>query len=424
MGIKIRNILCLKKKTNLDLGHLLLYNPYKNILQNFLDLATRKDAKDFDPVAKVYHGLLSAPPEIRNYYEALLGVTSYYQASKGGRGRYIEKKLASSFEFCTLDVKLSQIPFWLTYPDIHKKKGIFTLQGLSSHEKSIIRTFDWDWLGDIDEETDLGSVIKSEKTVVLMEIKNRVDSGGTAARREIWTSQKFGIIISHFIENKKVYRKHELNIQKEFTFAEMLQHFDIKKLEMYIGILFDIKDTPASIDADKSNGFYPSSKEGFIYIAQKMKDSGLFEILVINDETLTLEAKHIPSGLIVRCGALYGDEVTEKLFRQKVPVSDLLLLKYDDIWLSQLVSISERTNLLKYGENYSTIFLNILKQDRILRKLYDDFINSEGSKDRLKELIEYLVNNYSVKFPAYMSPEENKEEYLGDVIQFIAGAQS
>ncbi|RLF97376.1 hypothetical protein DRN58_08895, partial [Thermococci archaeon] len=87
MSIKKRSILCLKKKSNLDLGHLLLYNPYKNILQNFLDLATRKDAKDFDPVAKVYHGLLSAPLEIRDYYEALLGITSYYQASKGGRGR-------------------------------------------------------------------------------------------------------------------------------------------------------------------------------------------------------------------------------------------------------------------------------------------------------------------------------------------------
>lgn len=192
-------MLCIKKKETLDIGHLLLYEPYKNILSNFMELATKKEAKDFVPVAKVYHGLLSAPPEIRDYYEALLGVTSYYQASKGGRGRYIEKKLASSFNFCSLDIKLSQIPFWLTHPTIHKKKRIFTQQGLSTSEKTLIRTFYWDWIGNNDEETDIGSVIKNEKTMVLMEIKNRVDSGGTAAGREIWTSQKFGIILDYLI---------------------------------------------------------------------------------------------------------------------------------------------------------------------------------------------------------------------------------
>ena len=154
--IKRRNLLCTKQKSKLDLGRVLLYEPYKNILQNFVDLATKIEAKDFDPVAKVYHGLLSTPPEIRNYYESLLGVTSYYQASKGGRGRYIEKKLASSFEFCSLDIKLSQIPFWLINPKLHKKKGLFTQQGLSTSDKRMIRRFPWDWLGDIDEETDIG----------------------------------------------------------------------------------------------------------------------------------------------------------------------------------------------------------------------------------------------------------------------------
>lgn len=94
---------------------------------------------------------------------------------------------------------MSQIPFWLTHPTIHKKKRIFTQQGLSTSEKTLIRTFYWDWIGDNDEETDIGSVIKNEKTMVLMEIKNRVDSGGTAAGREIWTSQKFGIILDYLI---------------------------------------------------------------------------------------------------------------------------------------------------------------------------------------------------------------------------------
>jgi len=93
-----RNLLCVKAKNKLELGQKLLYEPYKNILINFKELCININAKDFDPVAKVYDGLLSVPVEIREYYEALLGVTSYYQHSQGGKGKYLEKKLASSRE--------------------------------------------------------------------------------------------------------------------------------------------------------------------------------------------------------------------------------------------------------------------------------------------------------------------------------------
>lgn len=423
--IKRRNLLCTKQKSKLDLGRILLYDPYKNILQNFVDLATKIEAKDFDPVAKVYHGLLSAPPEIRNYYEALLGVTSYYQASKGGRGRYIEKRLASSFEFCSLDIKLSQIPLWLTHPALYKKKGLFTQQGLSTTEKRMIRRFSWDWLGNIDEETDIGSIIKSERTMVLMEIKNRVDSGGTAARREIWTSQKFGIILDCLVEDKKIYRKHEDGNVKNFTFAEMLLHFGIQTLEMYIGILFDITDAPASIEVDKSKGFYSSSKEGFNYLLAKMKDSQKFDIIDVNNDKLQLEAKHKSSNLTIKCGALYGDKVTETLFRQKVPVSDLLLLKYDDIWLSQLVAIDERSFLLKNNKNYSIIFKDLLKKDQELRLKYDELINSECSEKELSEIIDYLFQKYSAFFNTELLPQgRDREEYLADVIQVLCASDS
>lgn len=425
MSIKKRNMLCLKKKDQLDLGHLLLYEPYKNILSNFLELAIRREAKDFDPVAKVYHGLLSAPRGIREYYEALLGVTSYYQASKGGRGRYIEKKLASSFDFCSLDIKLSEIPLWLTYPHLHKKKGIFTQQGLSSPEKGLIRRFHWDWTGEKDEETDLGSIIKDEKRLVLMEIKNRVDSGGTAARREIWTSQKFGIILDHLIENTKIYRKHEEKRSEEFTFLDILSHFDIHTLEMYVGILFDITDSPASIEADKTNGFYSSSKEGFNYFVRKIENSRKFKIVEKDNEKLHMTVQHNPSGVMTKCGALYGDEVTEKLFRHKVPVSDLLLLRYDDIWLSQLISITERAKLLKEGNNYITTLKEIFAKDWNARKLYDEFINSEGLEESLIILTNYLLNNYSNMFPfEFCQTSTERDEYLADVIQVLCASEA
>ncbi|RKZ20500.1 hypothetical protein DRQ16_04795 [bacterium] len=424
--VKTRNLLCIKKKENLDLGHLLLYEPYKNIIANFIDLATHKEAKDFDPVAKVYDGLLSAPPEIRDYYEALLGVTSYYQHSQGGRGRYIEKKLASSFETCSLDIKLSEIPFWLTHPDLHKKRGIFTQRGLSSEEKSIFRTFAWDWIGDRDEETDLGSIIRNEQTVVLVEIKNRVDSGGTAARREIWTSQKFGILLDYLITERKIYRCHDKEKKvKEFSLSQMFKYFGIKCLEMYIGILFDKSDAPATMEADRARGFLPASREGYEYLMERVKKSGKFQVLEDNIEMLKMEIKHIPSGLLIRCGALYGDEITERLFRRKMPVSDLLLLKYDDIWLSQLIAISERTFLLKHGKNYMILFIEILKEDFHVREIYNKFIESEGKERYLKKLVEYVLKNHRERFPEYLCPpEKGVEEYLGDVIQVLGASEA
>jgi len=208
-----RNLLCVKTKERLELGQILLYEPYKNILIKFKELCINVNAKDFDPVAKVYNGLLSVPAEIREYYEALLGVTSFYQHSQGGKGKYIEKKLASSFETCSLNIEINRLPFWLEYPQLHKKKGIFTQQGLSSEEKKTFRTIEWDWIGDRDVSVDVGSIIKDENRIVLIEIKNRVDTGGTAGRREIWTSEKFGIFVEYLDSNRKLFRKKE----KEFT---------------------------------------------------------------------------------------------------------------------------------------------------------------------------------------------------------------
>jgi hypothetical protein len=95
----------------------------------------------------------------------------------------------------------------LEYPSLHKKKGIFTIERLTSDEERILRTLEWDWLGRKNVSTDVGSIITEEKTMVLVELKNRVDSGGTAARREIWTSEKFGTFLEYLSTNCKLFRK-------------------------------------------------------------------------------------------------------------------------------------------------------------------------------------------------------------------------
>lgn len=416
-----RNLLCVKAKEDLDLGQILLYEPYKNILINFKELCINVNAKDFDPVAKVYDGLLSVPSEIKEYYEALLGVTSYYHHSQGGRGKYIEKKIASSFENCSLDIVLSKFPFWLENSVLHKKKGIFTQQGLSSYEKKILRTIEWDWLGDRDVSTDVGSIIQNEKVMVLVELKNRVDTGGTAGRREIWTSEKFGIFVEYLKSNKKLFRKNN----KEFSLAELLESFGIENLEIYIGILFDTGDNPATVQSDKTNGFYFSSKQGFEYLQNLVKQSSTIKIINEDTENLQMELNLSYSSLKVKIGALYGNDITLKLFRKSFPVSDLLLLRYDDIWLSQLITIDERAVLLKHQKNFTTTFLGLLNRDRNLRIKYNALINSECGETELNTIVSYLLDKYTSSFEDRILPAgKNKDGYLADVIQVLCAAEA
>ncbi|MEW6482028.1 MAG: hypothetical protein AB1397_03360 [bacterium] len=416
-----RNLLCVKAKEKLDVGQILLYEPYKNILINFKELCINVNAKDFDPVAKVYDGLLSVPSEIREYYEALLGVSSYYHHSQGGRGKYIEKKIASSFETCSLEIELSKLPFWLEYPSLHKKKGIFTMQGLASEEKKILRTIEWDWLGDRDVSSDVGSIIQDEKTMVLVELKNRVDTGGTAGRREIWTSEKFGIFVEYLKSNKKLFRKGG----KEFSLAELLENFGIEIVEIYIGVLFDKGDNPATLKSDKTNGFYSSSKQGFEYLQNLIKQNLSIKIINEDSESLQMELGLSYSNLKVKIGALYGNDITLKLFRKSFPVSDLLLLKYDDIWLSQLITIEERAMLLKCQKNFATTFLELLKRDMDLRIKYDAIINSECEEIELNAMVNYLLNKYTAIFEDKILPNrKDKTQYLADVIQVLCAAEA
>lgn len=412
-----RNLLCLKNKESLNLGHMLLYKPYKNILINFVKLSIDPKAKEYDQVTKVFEGLESVSEDIKHYYEALLGVTSYFQHSKGGKGKYVEKRFSTLVQTCSINIKLSELPLWLQYPELHRKKGILTLKGLSSKEKSQIRRIEWNFIGNTDETIDLGNLLPEESTVVLLELKHRVDSGGTAARREIWT-KKFQNLLEILSSDEKLYQKN----CEDLSLIELLRHFGIEKLEVYIGILFDVVGNPATKEGDRRKGFYSSNVEGFRHLKNTIDRKGL---TIVTEDTDTLKMTLDIDGFDISFGTSYGDRVPCRLFRKPYSVSDLLILKYDDIWLALLTSISERSFLLKFGKNNMTILMNCLKKDRVVRQLYDDFITSEGSEATLKALMEYLITNYSTEFLSKFCPsEKQKEDYLMDVIQVLAASEA
>ena len=414
-----RNPLCAKKQSTLDLGHLLLYKPYKNIITNFVALATDKTSIDFDPISRAFDGLESISEDMKYYYEALLGITSYYQHSQGGKGKYIEKKISSVMESCSMNIKLSELPLWLEHPKLYRKRGIFTQSGLTPEERSALRNTNWDWLGEEEETTDIGNFLQPNR-LVLTEIKNRVDTGGTAGRREVWT-KKFKTILQLLSSGARLYAKE----RQEYSFPGLLEYFRIDHFEVYIGILFNVDGTPATKEGDKQAGFFSSNVEGYRDLKNFLSNNPALVIERENSEDLLLDLKLERNGLNIKVGALYGNQIPNALFQQDYSISDLLLLRYDDIWLSQLLAIDERTSLLKNGRNYLIILRGLLKRDRGLRVKYDELIESECGNNQLTKITTYLLQQYSSLLEDNLIPNhKTKEEYLADVVQVLSASEA
>lgn len=405
-----RNILCIRKRASLSDHQRLLYNAYKNKIQNLVNLAINIKAHPFDPVAEVYDGLSSIPNELRAEYEALLVVTSYYQASKGGKGKLLEKLLATIKEPCVVDFVLKDLPIWLEKPSIYRKSKLF--------EEGKLERTEWKWLGNDTDNIPINICNKIGDSVIFFEVKNRVDSGGTAARREIWV-KKYQLGVMKLIDSKK-----ELYMSsrgERYSLTGLLERYGVKTLKMYFGILFNVDGSPATLDGDKKEGFYSANKTLYEQLLSEIKRN--YKITNSDNDKLCFEFKINEFNIII--GNLYGDEIFQKVLGEKRSVKDLLILKYDDMWLSQLIAIEERKLLLKYNDNYLKVIKGLLSKDSNFKSKFRSFIESEGEEKLLNEIIEYILSICEQRIKKLLpKPEQDLTEYLGDVIQVYAASIS
>jgi len=413
----IRNFLCIKDKNRLPNGDKLLYQPYKNIIVNFFDLATNKLAIGFDPISRAFSGIDNADKDIKNYYEAMLSIASYYQASKGGRGKYVEKRLVSVADFCNLGIQIKKIPLWLDQPTLVRKKSL-SINELSREENSKLRLSSWDWIGDDKEDnttTDLGSIFRN--SILYLELKNRIDSGGTSARREVWDT-KFKKIINLISNNKKIFK----NNGKKYSLLDIYYCFKINTIRLNLGILFNIDGSPATKEMDKiGGGFFSTNKDLCLSLKSYVENNTNFKIVNCNPEELNLNLKLKNSDFDVNIATIYGNEVPQVLLGKKLPLTDLLFSKFDDIWLSQLLAIEERTNLLKFNNNVLLQIKEKVDKNISLRKIFDGFIMSEGQEKNLNKLLEMIKDKIDNK----LIPERrNKENYISDILYFYGSKES
>ena len=202
---------------------------------------------------------------------------------------------------------------------------------------------------------DLVNII--DDNLILLELTNRVDSGGTGAREEALRKKFFAIC--RIIENEE---KIFVYAGKEYDFAELLSILGINKLELYLGLLFNINGKEATINADKSYGFYSSSKT---HMKNYLSESHLNINVEFDESNLKLFFKK--RSLLVRIGMLYGDEVIQRFSSKEYHLSKLLekvfSKSWDDIWLVFNIAISQRAMLLRNKNNHILQIKNLKEND-------------------------------------------------------------
>ncbi|MEW6603416.1 MAG: hypothetical protein AB1351_01860, partial [Thermoproteota archaeon] len=142
-----------------------LQKAYSNIVSKLI-LRAISSASKIDEFSSMFIGFRSIDDEKLSHYQGLMEITSYIWASKGGRGSLLEKAIAAAAgPNARRGIAISELPQWIA-----KAKGNNEVK-------------DWRLTGSAPKlKFDLVNIIHDR--LVLLEIKNRVDSGGTSAREE------------------------------------------------------------------------------------------------------------------------------------------------------------------------------------------------------------------------------------------------
>jgi hypothetical protein len=139
--------------------------------------------------------------------------------------------------------------------------------------------------------------------------------------------------------------------------------------------------------------------------------------------------------------AVYGDEVIKRLFvgKQKYTIehfkNQLEGILYDDLWLGQIITISERTVLelnFKKNKKLNNYVISILKSKEILEEIKN--FQQDRTIEKLEEITRRVLKiiDQNDKNLSSISPtpaemmivvyDKNykREDYVADIIQFLS----
>ncbi len=360
----------------------------------------------FNIFDEVFHGLSQASlvsENLYSFYESLLTITSYYQHSQAGRGSLVAKLLEElgTTEKMEFEFALMKLPQWLG-------------QNIKLEESELTK-----------QKFDI--INKSKDNLAFCELKMKVYSGCTAGRVELM--EKFNKFTKLIIGNQ--------------SFRNCIKNAGIKNIFLIGGILFDIQGEPATTQKDEEWGIcYNGLVRGKNDIIKTLKDTNIQH--TINEEKLPEKAFLIEfaiDGIKINIIAVYGNEVIKSLFvgKQKYDIKhfkkQLEEMLYDDLWLGQIITMSERAVLdqnFKKNKNLNNYVISILKNNEILsevkkfqlsrnNKTLEEVTNRiiERIKDYDRNLLEIKPTLAEIIIKS-SGEDYNIRDYVADIIQFLS----
>jgi hypothetical protein len=226
---------------------------------------------------------------------------------------------------------------------------------------------------------DLVNIMGGKLTI--LELKNRVDSGGTAAREKALRKKFF--TISRTIENEE---KIFVYNNKEYDFVAIFSLLGINELDMSLGLLYDVNGKEATISSDRSNGFYSSSKT---HMKNYVNEQHPISEVNLDENILSLSFKK--GSLNVTINMLYGAEIiqrfTSKQYDIRIIMEKVFSTVWDDIWLVVNLAISQRAILLKYKKDHMIQLKNLKENDEYFNLTFTKFCQNPRDLKTLTDLV-------------------------------------
>ena len=402
-NMRIRKLLiCTEPRNEIEAGLKRMY--LKRVQEMFKRTLSMESI--FNIFDEVFHGLSQASVVSENlysFYESLLTITSYYQHSQAGRGSLVAKLLEElgTSEKMEFEFALMKLPQLLG-------------QAIKLEESELTK-----------QKFDI--VNKSKDNLAFCELKMKVYSGCTAGRVELM--EKFNKFTKLIIGNQ--------------SFRNCIKNAGIRNVFLIGGILFDIQGEPATTQKDKEWGIcYNGLLRGKNDIIKTLKDKNVQ--YKVDEEKLPEKAfliEFVVDSIKVNIIAVYGNEVIQRLFigKQKYDIEhfkkQLEGMLYDDLWLGQMITMSERAVLdqnFKKNKKLNNYTLSILKNSEMLKEVNKFRLNRNNKtledatlriigmiKDYDKNLLEIRPTPAEVIIKS-SGEDYDIDDYVADIVQFLS----
>lgn len=192
----------------------------------------------------------------------------------------------------------------------------------------------------------------------------------------------------------------------------------ISKVEMLLGLLFNINGKEATISDDRKYGFFSASRK----LMKDYLDLSHHSVTNIRFDENKLSISFNKQDLEVSFEMLYGSEVIQRFTSNSYNVNEIMTrafpIVWDDIWLVLNIAIQQRTILLSHGKNHIVHLMKLYSEDEHFNEAVTRFCFNPLNHELLLNLVNYISvkREFSDISPTSLDSKQNNDSYLADCL--------